>query len=100
MNINLNNLVPVSEIQKNYRKIFDRVKRTRQPIILMRDSEADIALIDTKSLADLQKTREQYEALLDAMSDANLEKEIKEAEDDTKNGRAINWEKFKNKLCK
>lgn len=98
MNINLSNLVSVSEIQKNYRQIFDRVKRTKEPIILMRENKPDIALMDMKTFADLQKTREEHEVLLDAMSDAHLEQEIKEAEEDVKSGQAVNWDDFKKEL--
>lgn len=55
MNIPLNNIVSTSDIQKNYRKIFDRAKRTREPIIVFRGTKPEVAVVDMGSLTYLQK---------------------------------------------
>lgn len=42
------------EIQKNYRKIFDMVKKTKEPVVVMRNNKPDVAIIDTKKLEEMQ----------------------------------------------
>ncbi len=44
------------EIQRNYRKLFDFVKRTKKPLIVMRNNKPDVAIIDFNKL-------EEYEAV-------------------------------------
>lgn len=86
MNVNLSNIVSVSDIQKNYRKIFDRAIRTRQPIVVMRDNKPDVAVIDIKTLSDLQEKVVQSEIAdtLEAVKQGNTElKERKTVQTDS-----------------
>lgn len=101
MNINLSNLVSVSEIQKNYRQIFDRAKRTKEPIILMRENEPDIALIDVKTLDTMQKTIAEYESWKETqeiLNDPQAMADIKAGEADIKAGRVHDWETVRKEL--
>lgn len=61
MDINLNNVVSASEVQRNYRKVFDRAKKTREPIIVLRDNKPDVAVVDIKVLEKLNKRLEELE---------------------------------------
>lgn len=42
------------ELQKNYRKIFDVVKKTKEPVVVMRNNKPDVAIVDAKKLAEEQ----------------------------------------------
>lgn len=42
------------QLQKDYRKIFDEAKKTGEPIIVMRNNEPDVAIIDAKQLDEMQ----------------------------------------------
>lgn len=48
------------EIQKNYRKIFDEVKETGEPVVVMRNNKPDIVIMDAKRL-------EEMEAIMDVL---------------------------------
>lgn len=61
MNIPLGNIVSASDIQKNYRKVFDKAKRTKEPIIVLRGSEPEVAVVDIHSLGYLQKKTKEAE---------------------------------------
>ena len=60
MNTLMPKTVSVSDIQKNYRKIFDKAKRTKEPVIVLSNNKPDVAIIDYDSLEDLRKAA--YEA--------------------------------------
>lgn len=51
--------VSVSDIQKNYRKIFDTAKKTKEPIVVLSNNKPDVAIIDYDSLEKLR--RAEYE---------------------------------------
>lgn len=42
------------EIQKNYRKVFDEVKKTKEPVVVMRNNKPDVAIIDAKKLEEME----------------------------------------------
>ncbi|MBI2595344.1 type II toxin-antitoxin system Phd/YefM family antitoxin [Candidatus Daviesbacteria bacterium] len=54
------NTVSVSDIQKNYRKVFDRVKKTKEPVVVLSNNKPDVAIIDYKALENLRRIA--YEA--------------------------------------
>jgi len=43
----------IREIQRNYKKVFEEVKKTKQPIIVMKNNKPDIAIVDVKKLAEM-----------------------------------------------
>lgn len=55
MNTLMPKTISVSDIQKKYRRVFDLVKRTKEPIIVLSGNKPDVAIIDYKSLEDLRK---------------------------------------------
>lgn len=61
MDIMIGNIVSVSDVQKNYRKIFDRAKKTRKPVVVMRGNKPEVAVIDVKTLDELQSKIEEAE---------------------------------------
>lgn len=42
------------QIQQNYRKIFDEVKKSKEPTIVMTNNKPDVAIIDVKELERMQ----------------------------------------------
>lgn len=47
-------ITTAKDIQKNYRKIFDFVRKTKQPVVVMRNNKADVAIVDVKKLEEMQ----------------------------------------------
>lgn len=50
------------EIQRNYRKIFDLVKKTKEPIVVMKNNKPEIVLMDAKKLSEMQAILDVLEA--------------------------------------
>lgn len=46
----------VREIQRNYKKIFEQVKRTKEPVVVMKNNKPDVAIIDVKKLEKIEAT--------------------------------------------
>ena len=42
------------QIQRNYRKLFDQVKKTKKPLIVMRKNKPDVAIVDIGKLEELE----------------------------------------------
>ena len=77
-NITFDSIVATSDIQKDYRKIFNRVKRTKQPVVVMRGNKPDVAVVDIKTLEELNKRLEEAEITDSLLAVAEGEKELKE----------------------
>lgn len=57
----LRQLVSVQEVARNYRAIFDRVKKTKKPIIVLRRNIPDVALVDVNWLEEVEKELQELE---------------------------------------
>lgn len=42
------------EIQRNYRKVFDMVIKTKEPVVVMRNNKPEVAIIDVKKLEEME----------------------------------------------
>lgn len=51
------------EIQRSYRKIFDQVKKTKKPVIVMRNNKPEVAIIDYKKLEEIEAVESVYRSL-------------------------------------
>lgn len=60
MNALMPKTVSVSDIQKNYRKVFDSARKTKEPIVVLSNNKPDVAIIDYDSLEKLRRI--EYEA--------------------------------------
>lgn len=80
MDISLSNIVSTSEIQKNYRKIFEQAKKTKKPVVIMRGNKPVVAVIDMQTLEKLNRKVEEFE-LEDAL------RAIEEGERELKEGK-------------
>lgn len=61
MNPLIPNTVSVSDIQKNYRRIFDRAKKTKEPVIVLSNNKPDVAIIGYNELETLRKAAYELE---------------------------------------
>jgi len=55
------NTVSVSDIQKNYRKIFDKARRTKEPVVVLSNNKPDVVIMDMESLELMNKKLEEFE---------------------------------------
>lgn len=42
------------EIQRNYRKIFDEVKSSKEPVYVMKNNRPEVAIIDAEKLSEME----------------------------------------------
>lgn len=42
------------DVQRHYRKLFDTVRATKQPLVVMRRNRPDVAIVDVKYLEELE----------------------------------------------
>lgn len=78
MNISISNVVSASDIQKRYRQIFDKVKKTREPVVVMRGKQAEVAVISIKEFEEMEEKIQKAE-LADALEAIRVaEKELKQ----------------------
>ena len=61
MNTLMPNTVSVSDIQKNYRKVFDRARKTKEPVIVLSNNKPDVVIMDIESLDLINKRLEELE---------------------------------------
>lgn len=53
--------VSARDIQRNYRKIFDRAKRLKKPIVVLTNNTPDVVIMDVKELEKLYSKAQQAE---------------------------------------
>lgn len=75
--VTLNQLVSVSDLQKNYANLIEKVKKLAKPIILLRRNEPEAVLISVSHYEDLVEKRKLYEEGLALNTIAEFEKEKK-----------------------
>lgn len=82
MNIPIGNIVSASEIQRNYRKVFDKVKRTKEVVVVLRDNKPDVAVVDIQALGEMEKRLKELEI-------QETLRVVKEGRKEYKEGRTI-----------
>ncbi len=82
MNTLMPKTVSVSDIQKNYRKVFDDVKNTKEPVIVLSNNKPDVAIIDYSTLESLRRVA--YEAEIE-----DTLRVVKEGRKEHKEGKTI-----------
>ncbi len=69
--------VSSSDIQKKYREIFDEVKKTKEPVIVLHGNKPDVAIVDFNYLEELKQESYDQE-LRDAIEAIRIgDKELK-----------------------
>ena len=42
------------EIQRNYKKVFDEVKKSKEPVFVMKNNKPEVAIIDADQLEEME----------------------------------------------
>lgn len=82
MNTLMPRTVSVSDIQKKYRQVFDAVKKSKEPVVVLSNNKPDVAIIDYDSLEALRKIA--YEAEIE-----NTLRAVEEGRKEYKKGKTI-----------
>ena len=61
------NTITTRDILRNYKQVFDKVKKTKHPVIVMSQKQAQVAIVPLEDLERLKllKNRQSTKALLD-----------------------------------
>lgn len=54
--------IPARAIQRGYKKVFDSVKKTKQPIIVMANNKPQAAIISVEMLEEYKRRQEDQDA--------------------------------------
>lgn len=85
MDIPVGNIVSVSDLQKDYRKIIDKAKRTNKPVLVMRGNNPEVVVLDVSVMNKMSKR-------LGELETEDTLKVIEEGRKEFKQGKTINWE--------
>ncbi len=66
-NMNTINFVTPRDILRNYKKVFEKVKKTRQPVVVVSKKKRQVAIVSLNDLEELKKIKNKNstKALLD-----------------------------------
>ena len=96
METDMNRIIGVTELQRNFRRVFDEVARDRVPYILTRNSRPEVVMVPYEEFIKFQQAREaEITARLDRLlarmkernagfSDEEIEADLREAEKETR----------------
>ncbi len=85
MNTLMPKTVSVSDIQKNYRKVFNTAKRTKEPVIVLANNKPEVAIIDYGAYENLRAVSYEAEIRDTLKAVAEGEKELREGKTITAN---------------
>lgn len=70
------NTVSARDIQRNYRKIFDQVKKTQKPIVVISNNKPQAAIVSLEQLAQYEADRRRARmfTLIDSIRERNKNK--------------------------
>lgn len=79
MNIySISQLVPISQLQRNYSSLIQKVKKITEPLLLLRRNKPEAVLISFRSYEELVEKKRLYEEKLAEEAIKNFEKDRKE----------------------
>ena len=44
----------IREIQRDYKKVFELVKKTKQPVVVIKNNKPDVAIVDVAKLEEIE----------------------------------------------
>jgi prevent-host-death family protein len=59
---NFPKMTTAREIQRNYKKIFDEVQKTGEPVVVMRNNKPTVTIVDSKKLSEIEAIMEALES--------------------------------------
>ena len=69
--------VSAKDIQRNYRKVFEKVKKTKEPVIVLTNNLPDVAILDVEQLNRLYENVERSEIIQTLKVIDDYKKEIR-----------------------
>lgn len=81
-------IIPISDLQTQAKKIIERVKQTRDPVVITQRGRPAALLVNYEDYEGMVAT-------LEEMSQPDWRERLVEAERDSKAGKGIELEKFK-----
>lgn len=91
--------VSAREIQRGYRRIFDRVRKTKRPVVVMANNEPQGAIVSVDMLEEYNALRMEQEAFatMEKIQARNKNIPTKEAFDDiTRNVEEVRSKRYAN----
>jgi prevent-host-death family protein len=76
-NISLSQLVSISDLQRNYNDLVQRIKKFSEPIYLLRRNKPEAVLVSVDVYEKLVNEKQKYEEVLALMSIKDFESEKK-----------------------
>lgn len=70
-------LTSAAAIQRNYRKVIETVKETKEPVVILRRNKPEAAVVDIETFEQLIKKAESYDELRALETITQSEKEFK-----------------------
>ena len=69
--------ISARDIQRGYKKVFDRVKKTNQPVVVMSNNNPQGAVVSMKTLEKYKKLEQEQEfwTIVDEIRAANADKD-------------------------
>lgn len=86
-------IIPISDLQSQAKKVVERVKRTRDPVIITQRGRPAAMLVNYEDYEGMVAT-------LEEMSQPDWRERLAEAERDSKAGKGIELEEFKARRAK
>lgn len=78
--LTLPQLASVQELQRNYRRLLDLVKKTGLPLFLLKNNEPEVVIVDVQAWEEMANKAREAEEM-------ELEKAIKVGEDEWRKGK-------------
>ncbi len=67
-------------MQRNYKKVIETAKETKEPVVILRRNKPEAAIVDIDTFEELFKKAESYDELRALETIAQSEKEFKSGE--------------------
>lgn len=77
MNISLSQLASISDLQRDYNSLIQRIKKFSEPVFLLRRNKPEAVLVSVEVYEKLLKEKEEYEEALALISIKHFESEKK-----------------------
>ncbi|MCC7196588.1 type II toxin-antitoxin system Phd/YefM family antitoxin [Candidatus Peregrinibacteria bacterium] len=68
----------MQQIQKNYRKLFDEVIESQEPLVVLNNNKPEVVIIDIHQFEEIQAKAEKYELELAMKAIMTYKKEKKD----------------------
>lgn len=61
--MSLPNMASVRDLQRDYRRLFDQVKSTGEPLVVLKNNKPEVAVVDIDTLEEMKAQKRRLETL-------------------------------------